>query len=192
MAHLVLATGGSRSGKSEFAERYLAACPGRHAYIATARALDAEMKARIDRHQARRPAAWQTFEVPSGLLGQLDHILAHADALLIDCLTLYVSNFLLQRTAQPFADSIAEAEHEWALVLRTLRQSGEKTIVIVPDEVGSGIVPMEPLSRQYRDLLGLLNQQTAAAADEVYVSICGITTEIKAKSVHLPPVEDHS
>ena len=142
MARIVLVTGGARSGKSQFAEQYLEACPGRHGYIATARVLDDEMADRVARHRSRRPASWQTFEVPSGLGNQIDHILQQTDNILLDCLTLYFSNFLLQRDGDDFSHILKEAENEWDGVLRAVRQSGDGVFVVVTNELGSGIVPM--------------------------------------------------
>lgn len=190
MARIVLVTGGARSGKSQFAEQYLEACPGRHGYIATARVLDDEMADRVARHRSRRPASWQTFEVPAGLGNQIDHILQQTDNILLDCLTLYFSNFLLQRDGDDFSHILKEAENEWDGVLRAVRQSRDGVFVVVTNELGSGIVPMAKVSRQYRDLIGFLNQHTAAEADEVYLSVCGITMEIKSRQVHLPLREE--
>lgn len=190
MARIVLVTGGARSGKSQFAEQYLEACPGRHGYIATARVLDDEMADRVARHRSRRPASWQTFEVPSGLGNQIDHILQQTDNILLDCLTLYFSNFLLQRDGDDFSHILKEAENEWDGVLRAVRQSRDGVFVVVTNELGSGIVPMAKVSRQYRDLIGFLNQHTAAEADEVYLSVCGITMEIKSRQVRLPLREE--
>lgn len=190
MARIVLVTGGARSGKSQFAEQYLEACPGRHGYIATAQVLDDEMADRVARHRSRRPASWQTFEVPSGLGNQIDHILQQTDNILLDCLTLYFSNFLLQRDGDDFSHILKEAENEWDGVLRAVRQSRDGVFVVVTNELGSGIVPMAKVSRQYRDLIGFLNQRTAAEADEVYLSVCGITMEIKSRQVRLPLQEE--
>ena len=190
MARIVLVTGGARSGKSQFAEQYLEACPGRHGYIATARVLDDEMADRVACHRSRRPASWQTFEVPSGLGNQIDHILQQTDNILLDCLTLYFSNFLLQRDGDDFSHILKEAENEWDGVLRAVRQSRDGVFVVVTNELGSGIVPMAKVSRQYRDLIGFLNQRTAAEADEVYLSVCGITMEIKSRQVRLPLREE--
>lgn len=190
MARIVLITGGARSGKSQFAEQYLQACPGRHGYIATAQVLDDEMADRVARHRSRRPASWQTFEVPSGLGNQIDHILQQTDNILLDCLTLYFSNFLLQRDGDDFSHILKEAENEWDGVLRAVRQSRDGVFVVVTNELGSGIVPMAKVSRQYRDLIGFLNQRTAAEADEVYLSVCGITMEIKSRQVRLPLREE--
>lgn len=190
MARIVLITGGARSGKSQFAEQYLQACPGRHGYIATAQVLDDEMADRVARHRSRRPASWQTFEVPSGLGNQIDHILQQTDNILLDCLTLYFSNFLLQRDGDDFSHILKEAENEWDGVLRAVRQSRDGVFVVVTNELGSGIVPMAKVSRQYRDLIGFLNQHTAAEADEVYLSVCGITMEIKSRQVRLPLREE--
>ena len=148
------------------------------------------MADRVARHRSRRPASWQTFEVPSGLGDRIASILQQADHILLDCLTLYFSNFLLQRDGDDFSHILKEAEEEWDKVLRTVGQSLGGTFVIVTNELGSGIVPMAKVSRQYRDLIGFLNQRTAAAADEVYLSVCGITIEIKSRLVTLPVREE--
>lgn len=192
LSRIILVTGGARSGKSDFAERYLAACSGHKAYIATAQILDEEMAERVALHRRRRPASWQTYEVPSGLDTALPGILEAADAVLLDCLTLYFSNFLLAQEKLDFPDIVRAAEKEWDAVLACVRKAGDKTLVVVTNELGSGTVPMAAISRQYRDLIGFLNQRTAQAADEVYLSVCGITTEIKSSAAILPPVGEKS
>lgn len=181
---LILCTGGARSGKSAFAERYSAAQPGRHVYLATARIWDEEMKERVALHQARRPLDWPTFEVPEKMAAALAHICPQADVLLIDCLTLYFSNFLFAHEKEGDGEIMAAAEKEMAEILQVLHRY-PVTAIFVTNELGSGIVPMEKLSRLYRDMIGRLNQLVAAAADEVYLSVSGITIEIKGQAVKL-------
>ena len=141
MARIVLVTGGARSGKSQFAEQYLEACPGRHGYIATAQVLDDEMADRVARHRSRRPASWQTFEVPSGLGDRIASILQQADHILLDCLTLYFSNFLLQRDGDDFSHILKEAEEEWDKVLQTVGQRLAGPLSLLPMNWGRASSP---------------------------------------------------
>ena len=178
---IILVTGGARSGKSAFAERYAAALPGRHAYVATARIFDEEMAQRIAIHRKRRPSSWQTWEIP-------ERLCQSSDVVLVDCLTLYFSNYLFAHDGEDDEAVIDGALAELQAVLAAFRQAGV-TAVLVTNELGCGIVPMEHVSRLYRDLMGKINQAAAAEADEVYLSVCGITTELKHQAVCLPEVK---
>lgn len=185
---IVLVTGGARSGKSAFAERYAAALPGRHAYVATAApADDEEMARRIAAHQKRRPASWKTWEISEDLSRKAADLCREADVILVDCLTIYFSNYLWIHDGDDDEAVIDGALAELAAVLKAFRKAGV-TAVLVTNELGSGIVPMERVSRLYRDLIGRVNQAAAEEADEVYVSVCGITTEWKHRAVILPEV----
>src|SRR6266545_2907094 len=159
MSKIVLFTGGARSGKSACAERYAARLSQRVAYIATAEAGDDEMRARIAQHRRRRPASWTTLEAPAAVAAALAELDTRTVALL-DCLSLLVSNVLLATA-----------------------RGRDLILVIVTNEVGMGIVPAYPLGREYRDVLGRANQQVAAAADEVYLLVCGIPVELRALEV---------
>lgn len=174
---IVLVTGGSRSGKSRFAEEYVAALGGRAAYIATAQVLDGEMADRVALHRARRPSGWQTFEAPY----RADEVLARtgADAVLFDCLTLYVSNLLLAPDAPAAPRERSELVSGRIGALVGAARASEATVVFVTNEVGAGIVPDNALAREFRDLAGLANQQVAAAAAEVYLVVSGIAVDIK-------------
>jgi adenosylcobinamide kinase/adenosylcobinamide-phosphate guanylyltransferase len=174
MSKLVLFTGGARSGKSTRAEQYAARLSQGVAYIATAEAGDDEMRARIAQHQRRRPAHWRTLEWPLSAATALAELEIGAVALL-DCLSLLVSNLLLAHEDDP----APIVEREVAAIL-TAAQDRDLTLIAVTNEVGMGIVPAYPLGRAYRDVLGRANQQMAAAADEVYLVICGIPVELKA------------
>ncbi len=152
---LTFVLGGARSGKSRVAEALVMAAPPPWRYIATAQAWDAEMQERIARHRADRGAGWQTDEVPLALAEAV--MAAGEHPVLVDCLTLWVSNLLL-------ADSdIAAASGS---LLAALRARAAPT-VLVANETGLGIVPDNRLARQFRDAAGVLNQQVAAAADRV-------------------------
>jgi adenosylcobinamide kinase/adenosylcobinamide-phosphate guanylyltransferase len=169
-AHLTLVLGGARSGKSRYAEALIAALPPPWqppwAYLATAEAGDAEMAARIAAHRARRGPQWQTVEVPRDLAGALGSC---TTPVLVDCLTLWLSNLML---AEADVDAeIARVEHALA--------NARAPAVLVANEVGSGIVPDNPLSRRFRDLQGLLNQRMAARADRVVLVVAGLPLAVK-------------
>jgi adenosylcobinamide kinase/adenosylcobinamide-phosphate guanylyltransferase len=185
---IIFVTGGARSGKSAFAESYAAALPGRHAYVATARIFDEEMAQRIAIHRKRRPSSWQTWEIPQDLPETMERLCQSSDVVLVDCLTLYFSNYLFAHDGEEDEAVIDGALAELQAVLAAFRQAGV-TAVLVTNELGCGIVPMEHVSRLYRDLMGKINQAAAAEADEVYLSVCGITTELKHQAVCLPEVK---
>ena len=162
--------GGARSGKSGFALQKASLHPGRKAYIATAQALDAEMQERIRKHQEERPAEWEAFEEPVNIATIIKEIHGRYDVILIDCLTLWLSNLILNNN---------DVEKEFSSFQSSL--SGiNSNLFIVSNEVGLGIVPDNPLSRKFRDLAGLLNRKIAAISDEVYLVTAGIPLQIKS------------
>ena len=165
---LMLITGGARSGKSSFAER-LAAGFKNVTYIATAQAFDDEMRDRIAKHRARRPSNWQTIEAPFD--AHLSVETSRADCILFDCLTVYLSNFLCR--------SLEDDPIEYCQKLIDAVKNFNGTSIVVTNEVGSGIVPMNALARAFRDQQGLLNQKFAAVADEVYLCACGLPLKLK-------------
>jgi len=177
MSKIVLFTGGAGSGKSARAEQYAAMLKQRVVYIATAEAGDDEMRARIAQHQRRRLASWDTLEAPMAVAAALAELEAGTVALL-DCLSLLVSNLLLTHEADP----APAVDTEIAAILAAARDR-DLTLIVVTSEVGMGIVPAYSLGRTYRDLLGRANQQVAAAADEVYLLVCGIPVEMRALEV---------
>jgi adenosyl cobinamide kinase/adenosyl cobinamide phosphate guanylyltransferase len=168
---LTLVLGGARSGKSRYAEGLLAALPPPWqppwGYIATAEAGDEEMAERIDAHRARRGAAWKTVEAPVELAEAL--VLCNRMPVLVDCLTLWLSNLLLAG---------ADMESEIGRLERAL-SAAAAPVVLVANEVGSGIVPEHPLGRKFRDLQGVLNQRIAARADHVVLMVAGLPLVIK-------------
>lgn len=182
---IILVTGGARSGKSAFAEAYLSSCPGRKTYIATAQAQDGEMAARIAAHRRRRPSSWRTAEIPDGLPAAMPEILDQADAVLVDCLTLYFSNYLLAREGEGAEEIIDGALAEMQAVITAAEGSG-KTVIFVTNELGSGLVPMNALGRLYRDMIGTINQYVAKRADAVYWTVSGIPVEIKSRMASVP------
>jgi len=166
-------TGGARSGKSAFALRVASRIKGKKAYIATAEALDDEMKERIHKHKAERGNDWDTYEAPLGIADTLQDIKGKYKTILLDCLTLWLSNTLL--TSEQTEESIDAFIDR----LNSLNSVDGLHLYIVSNEVGMGIVPDNALSRRFRDLAGTLNQRIAALADEVNLVIAGIPVRIK-------------
>jgi adenosylcobinamide kinase/adenosylcobinamide-phosphate guanylyltransferase len=183
-ANLILILGGARSGKSSYAERLATEMGGRVIYIATAEAKDEEMKARIQTHRLNRPDSWYTLEAPHNVAAALSGIDYHPDALLLDCLTLLVSNILLSLESKPPAaiEAAVQAEIE---ALLAAQQSLVVPLIVVSNEVGLGLVPPYPLGRVYRDLLGRANQQLAALAQQVVFMVAGIPMIVK-ENTHEP------
>ena len=173
-AKLTLVLGGARSGKSRYAESLVAALPPPWFYLATATAGDDEMAARIKAHRARRAAPWRTVEAPRDLAGALAAC-GNAPAL-VDCLTLWLSNLMLDE-----ADIEAEIDR-----LDKALQAVAAPVVLVANEVGSGIVPDHPLGRRFRDWQGLLNQRIAARADRVVLIVAGLPLVLKGAGKEAP------
>jgi adenosyl cobinamide kinase/adenosyl cobinamide phosphate guanylyltransferase len=169
--NLMLILGGARSGKSRYAEGLIAALPPPWnppwIYVATAEPGDGEMRARIAAHRARRGPSWQTVEAPQELAEAV--ILAQPAPVLVDCLTLWLSNLML-------IDADIEAE---TVRLERALEAATAPIVLVSNEVGSGIVPEHPLGRSFRDLQGALNQRIAARADRVVLMVAGLPLAVK-------------
>ena len=169
--NITLVLGGARSGKSRYAESLIAALPPPWqppwSYLATAEAGDTEMAARIATHRARRGPQWQTIEAPRDLVAALKS--RETMPVLVDCLTLWLSNLML-------AD--ADIDAEIARLEAALADTGAP-VVLVANEVGSGIVPDNPLGRRFRDLQGVLNQRMAARADRVVLVVAGLPLAIK-------------
>ena len=173
-AKLILILGGARSGKSTCAERIAATFP-RVTYLATAQAFDEEMRVRIAKHQADRPAHWHTVECPLDPCAALRARAAETDCFLLDCLTLLTSNLLLRDEQAADADLLTYID----ALLDAVRET-HTTTLMVSNEVGLGLVPENDLGRRYRDLLGRVNQRVAAQADAVYFMIAGLPLDIKA------------
>jgi adenosylcobinamide kinase / adenosylcobinamide-phosphate guanylyltransferase len=171
VAKLTLVLGGARSGKSRYAECLIAALPPPWqppwTYVATAEALDKEMTERIGAHRARRGSQWRTIEAPRDLRAALST--CQKMPVLVDCLTLWLSNLMLAK---------ADIELETARLEEALAASSAP-VVLVANEVGSGIVPDHPLGRRFRDLQGVLNQRMAVHADHVVLMVAGLPLAVK-------------
>lgn len=185
-AKLVLVGGGARSGKSRTALDMALACDGKRLYAATAEALDAEMQERIERHRAERGTAFDTVELPRALHEQVERLRSY-DVILLDCLTLYVSNCLLAAGDLDGMDcqELLEVEqrclHEVKLAIAAL-QKLDTRIIVVTNEVGMGSVPLTRLGRVFRDLAGTANQWLASEAHEVWWCAFGIPVCLKPQS----------
>jgi adenosylcobinamide kinase/adenosylcobinamide-phosphate guanylyltransferase len=164
-----LILGGARSGKSRFAESLAREAPGRRIYIATAEALDEEMADRIAHHRADRGEGWETVECPLALADAITNHAAPDTTLLVDCLTLWLSNLMM-------ADEDVAAK-TGALAAAITAASG--TMLLVSNEVGQGIVPDNALARGFRDEAGRLNQAIASVADAVWFVTAGIPSRLK-------------
>ena len=169
---LTLITGGCRSGKSTHAITIASASPAsRKFFIATALPVDEEMRARIAHHRRSRPAEFQTLEEPQRLVAVLESLHGRADVVVIDCLTLWISNLLQESSDEAI---LAEAD-----ALASVNVRAAFSTIIVTDEVGWGVVPDNPVARRFRDLLGWTNQRIARAADEVLLMAAGYPLRLK-------------
>lgn len=183
---LILILGGARSGKSSLAEALAErlAPAGDALYVATAEAGDEEMRARIAAHRGRRPAAWRTLEEPLRLGPAIAASASDARVVLVDCVTLWVTNLMLAAGGDAEETRLEVEGHVLDAVeaLLAAHAAGSATYLLVSNEVGLGLVPPYPLGRAYRDLLGKVNQRLAAAADAVYFTVAGLPVELKALS----------
>ena len=186
---IILCSGGARSGKSEFAEQLALSLKGRKAYVATGQAFDDEMKDRIKKHQLRRGKEWITFEIPLHLHKNWEQIKNVSDVILIDCLTMFTSNHVFAHgdiNTQEDANRIESIIlKELRLLLQEINNSNNKTVIFVTNEIGLGIVPENKLARYFRDITGRVNREVASAANRMYLTISGVTIELKSQEVHI-------
>jgi adenosylcobinamide kinase/adenosylcobinamide-phosphate guanylyltransferase len=165
----LLVLGGARSGKTAHAQSWAERTPGRLAYVATAQAFDAEMTERIALHRSERGTRWHTIEAPLALPDALAQAARNHDAVMVDCLTLWLSNLMLGGHAVAAAtDRLADAV-----------AACTRPLVIVANEVGLGIVPDNALARRFRDEAGRLNQRIAQVADHVTLMTAGLAIRVK-------------
>jgi adenosylcobinamide kinase/adenosylcobinamide-phosphate guanylyltransferase len=168
---IIFVVGGARSGKSSFAMKEASKAKGRKAYIAPAEALDLEMEKRIERHKAERGKDWDTFEEPLKIAGVIKEAISDYDAVVVDCLTLWLSNIL---------HSNLNADYEIENLITALRSvRNTSSIYVVSNEVGTGIVPDNELARKFRDLAGILNAKVAAISDAAYLTVAGMAIKVK-------------
>ncbi len=168
-ARIIFVIGGARSGKSRHAQRLAEQSGGALTFVATAQAFDAEMVDRIARHRADRDGRWRTVEVPVDLAAAIADRDAAGGVLLVDCLTLWASNLLLE--AEDIDRHLARLDDALA--------AAQGRVVLVSNEVGWGIVPDNALARQFRDVAGRINQAVAARADAVDLVVAGLPMALK-------------
>lgn len=178
VAKIIFVTGGSRSGKSDYAQRLAESLEGPRAYLATCPVIDEEMAERCRKHQeARTRAAWDTIEEERNIAGVLMNDLVH-NVILVDCLTLWVNNLIYEAEL----NGLVMTEEGIAEKCRFLIDACKKfkgTIIFVTNEVGMGVVPDSPLGRSFRDMAGRCNQLMAAASDEAVLVVSGIPLFLK-------------
>ena len=188
-SQIILCSGGARSGKSEFAERLALATKGQKAYVATGQAFDEEMVDRIKKHQERRGKIWNNFEVPLHLADEWENISKSADVILIDCLTMFTTNHMMAYGSirgQEDANSLEQTIlSELDTLLDSIQSCEGKTVIFVTNEIGLGIVPDNKLARYFRDIAGRVNRAVASVADKLYLTISGVTIELKSQEVHI-------
>jgi len=179
MGKLTLILGGARSGKSSYAQSLAEETGKSVTFLATAQALDDEMSARIQKHRAERSPNWETLEIPLSISLHVQQI--KTDVVILDCMTLLVTNVLMQFVEddhvdeEPFTQALQKEVDELITNIRTVNQDW----IIISNEVGLGLVPPYQMGRVYRDLLGWANQQLARAVDKVIFMVAGIPTVIK-------------
>lgn len=177
---LILILGGARSGKSTYAQNRALEIGGKSVlYVATAEALDGEMQARIEIHRAERPVGWQTLELPSLTESGLAEAARSAEAVVVDCLTMLVSNAVIREGESVGQERIQETVDREIQTLWAAVRGSDVPWLVVSNEVGLGIVPANELARTYRDTLGRVNQRLAAKADEVLFMVAGLPWRIK-------------
>ncbi len=168
--------GGARSGKSHFAQQLAGKLGDKVLFVATGEALDEEMQARIAEHKKARPKSWRTLEISTGIGKEIEKQIGDAEVVIIDCLTLLVSNLLHDEPAYPEAEKRVTTEIDELLACM---DKLDASFIIVPNEVGMGLVPETRLGRIYRDLLGKANRLIAQHTNEIYFMVAGMPIEVK-------------
>ena len=181
MEGIFLVTGGARSGKSSFAEKFAESFGNRIAYIATAQIFDDEMKHRVKLHRERRPDSWKTFESPFNAHETIRKIHG-VDAILFDCVTIYLSNLICKfenlDDFEKISIAVKKSMEDLISASREFCESGGK-IIFVTNEVGSGIVPENQLARIYRDFAGISNQMLAQNSEKIFLVVSGIPIDLR-------------
>lgn len=185
MEKIILVTGSARSGKSQFAEKLALKIGGdKAAYIATAQIFDDEMAQRVKLHKERRKENWITFESPFDADKSILFAAKSFDAILFDCVTIYLSNFLCAANLDDVEKIFRNAEILIDKLIDAAKNSSA-TVIFVSNEVGAGIVPENKLARIFRDIAGLANQRIAANADQVFLTVAGLAVDLKLISENL-------
>jgi len=172
---LILVLGGVRSGKSSFAQQLAKSKCGNVLFMATARVGDHEMTDRIARHKASRPKDWRTIEEPLELASVLEEEASSVDTVIVDCLTVWLSNLLLREGGVSEAEVVEQIDR-----LLDSYKSGTASYLLVSGEVGMGVVPPYPIGRVFRDIQGRANQRLSRNADKVFMMMAGIPVELRS------------
>lgn len=172
---IIIITGGCRSGKSQYALDYANRHFHRKLYLATCEALDEEMVRRVENHKRLRGPEWLTIEEPIEIVDQMIRCGDDVEVILLDCLTLWLSNLLLK------GDNDLKIMEETERLVHTLKES-RTSVIIVSNEVGMGIVPADPLGRRFRDLSGMSNQKITEEADTVVFMVSGLPIFLKGEN----------
>lgn len=175
----ILILGGARSGKSRFAQNLARRLSKKVLFVATGGAGDEEMRSRIEEHEKSRPRTWYTLETPVKLGERIPEQIGNADVVIIDCITMLISNLLVGEEDDRYKEEQVTTEIDQLI---KCMDKLEVTFILVSNEVGLGLVPESRLGRFYRDLLGRANQLLAQHADEVYIMMAGIPVEVKRHS----------
>jgi len=176
--------GGARSGKSRFAQEMASQLGDRVIFVATGEALDEEMRQRIEEHKKSRPSSWRTIEVPIGVGERIREEIGDAQVVILDCLTLLVSNVIGQYGNDPEHVDPKLEEEKVAAEIKEPKEcihDLDASFILVSNEVGMGMVPESRLGRLYRDLLGMANQELAHHADKVYFMVAGMPIQVKTQ-----------
>jgi adenosylcobinamide kinase/adenosylcobinamide-phosphate guanylyltransferase len=175
---IILLLGGARSGKSYYAQQLAGELGNKVLFVATGEALDDEMHARIAEHKKSRPCDWRTLEITTGIGKEIEKQIGNADVVVIDCITLLISNLMRDKSDYPEAEELIKTE---IAELTEAMDRLDTIFVIVSNEVGMGLVPDNKLGRIYRDLLGKANQLLANQATEVYLMLACLPVQVKRK-----------
>lgn len=186
MGKSILITGGARSGKSSYAEKLARELGGNILYIATSIPFDEEMKSRVKKHRESRPSEWDTYEGYRGLGRVISEKGEQYKGILLDCITVMVTNLLLEYPGidydnagyEDFAEAEKAIKEEIEELLKCVSKS-QATVIMVTNELGSGIVPENLLGRVFRDIAGRVNQLIAEQCDEVFITVCGLPLKLK-------------
>jgi len=186
MGKSILITGGARSGKSSLAEKLAKESGGKVLYIATAVPFDEEMKDRIMKHKASRPQEWDTYEGYKGLGKYIEEKGGEYQTILLDCITVMITNIFLQLPDidydNPSYEDFERVEQSIKNEIEALMEGVKNTeanVILVTNELGSGVVPENLLTRVFRDIAGRVNQYIAAGCDEVFLTVCGLPMKLK-------------
>jgi len=186
MAKIILITGGARSGKSTYAEKLAMEENTKVLYVATSIPFDDEMKERVKKHRSRRPSNWDTFEGYKDLKNIFTNQSLEFNVVLLDCITIMVTNLILEKIGENIEifseEELNQIEREILKEIADFLDAAmatTKSIILVTNEVGLGIVPEYKLARVFRDIAGRVNQYIASRAEEVFLVVCGIPVKVK-------------